>query len=394
MHQGAHWPASQHPLLASHLTKHSKRVQSADVIRAGWLYDRTNPRILSAHAHLMIPIPCRCELRINAKPPTRQARMTTARSLAEAPILPVSFPCRLCLVFLLTLLVAHTLALPTKDASEDATPAVWSIRCVYAVSGLYTRFQRILFYLVICIVFIFRSHEWLSAAGIIWLAGYVFVAAIHGLALAMSPTNGVDADLPVIFTILITSCAATTIHFMTPRGRRKRPRYRINLPSHCLALVTQLFLLITVIMSVTWKMSSWYTSGIRVHVSDSGNIGAQEILHRHVDECAAVSHISVVFRSAGDELQPLGKPQDMSDSSSARIDFWKQVDVLVSGRPLTVDTPSVGIQAESLKSYTPLRKFLLAFSPSFRPSPNVILSISSINILYSPRVARNCCFGG
>lgn len=71
--------------------------------------------------------------------------------------------------------------LPASTTTEEAR----RVFCVYPVSGTYTSFQRILFYLTTALALLGHAHEWLTAACLAFTVLYSSTAAIHGLALAL-----------------------------------------------------------------------------------------------------------------------------------------------------------------------------------------------------------------
>ncbi len=78
----------------------------------------------------------------------------------------------------------------------------WAVTCVYSVSGLYTRFQRILFYAALIFTFAVRFHEWLTAVGIAFVITYSSTTAIHAIALSSQPNIGTDLDQLAVWIIL------------------------------------------------------------------------------------------------------------------------------------------------------------------------------------------------
>ncbi|KAM7212230.1 hypothetical protein V8F06_012403 [Rhypophila decipiens] len=92
---------------------------------------------------------------------------------------------------------------PRDDSTSPAPqPAILIASCVYPVSGVYTRLQRILFYAVLAIVFIFRFHKWMLLAGSAWVAAVTVPAAVHGIALGTTQGATVDSDVVALLAIL------------------------------------------------------------------------------------------------------------------------------------------------------------------------------------------------
>ena len=73
---------------------------------------------------------------------------------------------------------------------------LWAVLCVYPVSGIYTRMQRILLYVATAFVFVLRSYDWLIAVGMTFVLTYASAACIH--AFLLSTLNGIGPDLDVL----------------------------------------------------------------------------------------------------------------------------------------------------------------------------------------------------
>ncbi|KAI1127028.1 hypothetical protein F5Y10DRAFT_293147 [Nemania abortiva] len=104
---------------------------------------------------------------------------------------------------------------------------VW---CVYPISGTYTRFQRILFYIGIIIAFAFRFHAWLSAVAMGGVFVYSFVAAVHAIPMSVQASLGADADIIALSSIASTSLYCAVI------ARMYSPRFiglNFNFLNHC-----------------------------------------------------------------------------------------------------------------------------------------------------------------
>ena len=116
--------------------------------------------------------------------------------------------------FLACIWIATLDALPTKgphSAAQEAshwqyprgsnttlenTTTLWAVLCVYPVSGIYTRMQRILLYVATAFVFVLRSYDWLIAVGMTFVLTYASAACIH--AFLLSTLNGIGPDLDVL----------------------------------------------------------------------------------------------------------------------------------------------------------------------------------------------------
>ncbi|KAK8063394.1 hypothetical protein PG996_008046 [Apiospora saccharicola] len=87
--------------------------------------------------------------------------------------------------------------------------------CVYPISGQYTRFQRILFYIAILFAFFTRFHHWLSSGALMFVVLYTITTAIHAIPLYLQPNVGCDSDSFAVPVVLYTAvgCSYVTVTF-------------------------------------------------------------------------------------------------------------------------------------------------------------------------------------
>lgn len=80
--------------------------------------------------------------------------------------------------------------------------------CVFPISGTYTFFQRLLYYLVLIFAFTVRSHDWLLSAALGFALTTSGSAAIHVICLAAQSELPFDIDHVAIRAILVPSLLA------------------------------------------------------------------------------------------------------------------------------------------------------------------------------------------
>jgi hypothetical protein len=96
---------------------------------------------------------------------------------------------------------------------------VW---CVYPISGIYTQFQRILFWVVIILVLFFQFHPWLTAGAVAFAATYSVTASVHAAILSPKTSSAYDADLLAVQYILQSSISASLLCLLfSPRLFKK-----------------------------------------------------------------------------------------------------------------------------------------------------------------------------
>ncbi|KAH7177065.1 hypothetical protein EDB81DRAFT_773952 [Dactylonectria macrodidyma] len=80
-----------------------------------------------------------------------------------------------------------------------------NVLCVYPLSGLYTPFQRILFYLLLSYGVLGRGQPWLVAGALASAMSYSGAAAIHSILLVKISSRPYDIDLDIYGVFAITS---------------------------------------------------------------------------------------------------------------------------------------------------------------------------------------------
>jgi hypothetical protein len=112
---------------------------------------------------------------------------------------------------------ATTTSLPLEWANyTDYNATLWDVTYVYSVSGCYTFFQRILFYLVIIFVFTFRFFEWFTAAGIAFVVSLSTTAALHAMVVSLQPEVGRDLDHCALMIILTPVTLGAIVYDLYP----------------------------------------------------------------------------------------------------------------------------------------------------------------------------------
>ena len=137
--------------------------------------------------------------------------------------------------FLACLWIATLDALPTKgphSAAQKAlhwqyprdpnttlgnTTTTWAVACVYPVSGIYTRMQRLLLYVVTAFVFLLRSYDWLITVGMTFVLTYASVACIHAFLLSTLHGIGPDFDAMALQGIMVSTTIAICCYSIVSR---------------------------------------------------------------------------------------------------------------------------------------------------------------------------------
>ncbi|KAF2679083.1 hypothetical protein K458DRAFT_408349 [Lentithecium fluviatile CBS 122367] len=162
----------------------------------------------------------------------------------------------------------HTLATGKRSVDIDDLSA-WKARCLYAVSGMYCKIQRILFYVVAILAFRFRFHRWLTVIDAGFLITYSTTAAIHGLALTFDPAIGRDSDYLVLTKLMYTySYVATCFTFYAPRIFNAPGRLTIALWTGIVAAAA---------ITMTSRIGAFvdgYIANVNIEVCDSTGICA------------------------------------------------------------------------------------------------------------------------
>ncbi|KAG7284363.1 hypothetical protein NEMBOFW57_010736 [Staphylotrichum longicolle] len=187
-----------------------------------------------------------------------------------------------------------------EDLNDCPMSATLTASCVYPVSGIYTRFQRILFYVVVVVVFFFRFHKWILAAGAAWLAAYTVPAVIHAIALSVTAKSGVDADILAVNIICHAGFFAGFTFAMWPSKHFRRASSPILIFWTVLLLCAKFF---TFAGSETWHSSRLFIEidlGCGLPDPNQGDMAAA-----CTTACVTTeSNGNVMFHTAADELIP------------------------------------------------------------------------------------------
>lgn len=129
------------------------------------------------------------------------------------------------------------------------TTTIWPVACVYPVSGMYTRMQRLLSYAVTASVFLLRSYDWLVAVGMTFVLTHESAACVH--AFLLSTLHGIGPDLDVLANqgIIVSTTIAICCYSTSSR--------RISEYS-----IATLFYMWITAMLVTSVLIWWSTKGI------------------------------------------------------------------------------------------------------------------------------------
>ncbi|KAI0384464.1 hypothetical protein F5Y04DRAFT_230158 [Hypomontagnella monticulosa] len=90
--------------------------------------------------------------------------------------------------------------------------------CVYPISGVYTRFQRILLYVAIAFAFLTRFHHWISSSALMYVVIYTLTAAIHAIPLSVQENLGPDPDFLATQIIVMSAfCCSVMATIYSPK---------------------------------------------------------------------------------------------------------------------------------------------------------------------------------
>lgn len=188
--------------------------------------------------------------------------------------------------------VSLTLDSPPLPEPLDAT-TYWVGTCVYPVSGIYTRCQRILYFVVLVFAFCLRFHEWLTGAAWAFVITYSTTASIHGIIISLQRNIGRDSDHEALLAILgPTVSAAIIFAFYSPKvlGLRLKElfwgwAFILGIANLCLVL----------------KHPSWLSNqaALVVKITCEKNWNCN-------NPCGNITTMNVLFRSSmTDSLQPI-----------------------------------------------------------------------------------------
>jgi hypothetical protein len=191
-----------------------------------------------------------------------------------------------------------TLTAAHSDSPGYAAPPVletWKVRCGYPVSGMYTRFQRVLLGAVLGVVVRFRSHRWVLVAGNAWMAGYFVPAVVHAMALTFRSSDGLDADFHVLrFIMAFVPVASIGVHRIdASRAIRFGLQFIINGASTC--FFRGLSEWTRAGQWVSFEVDRWYESEADIAALSE---------YENICDVVQVNRTSV-FRNTGDRLKPI-----------------------------------------------------------------------------------------
>jgi hypothetical protein len=88
---------------------------------------------------------------------------------------------------------------------DNATSIIaesYRVWCVYPISGIYTRFQRILFGVVMVFILFYQFHDWLTAWAVGFALSYSATSAIHAILINFQHDLAYDADIIALNVIV------------------------------------------------------------------------------------------------------------------------------------------------------------------------------------------------
>jgi hypothetical protein len=91
---------------------------------------------------------------------------------------------------------------------DNATSIIaesYRVWCVYPISGIYTRFQRILFGVVMVFILFCQFHDWLTAGAIGFALSYSATSAIHAILMSFQRDLAYDTDILAVDVIVQTA---------------------------------------------------------------------------------------------------------------------------------------------------------------------------------------------
>ena len=104
-----------------------------------------------------------------------------------------------------------------SNTTLENSTTTWAVLCVYPVSGIYTRMQRLLFYVITAFVFLLRSYDWLIAVGMTFVLTYASAACIHAFSLSTLHGIGPDFDVLALQGIIVSTTIAICCYSISSR---------------------------------------------------------------------------------------------------------------------------------------------------------------------------------
>ncbi|KAF2688104.1 hypothetical protein K458DRAFT_385674 [Lentithecium fluviatile CBS 122367] len=250
-----------------------------------------------------------------------------------------------------------------ERSTSDEELTAWTVRCGYAISGMFCATQRLTVYIIAICIFCFRFHEWLTAVGTAYLVTYTVTTAIYGIALAADPAVGSDADFVRIGRLLTISV------FMTFLFVRFAPHIFKNNVKSTLMLWVGITLLAWIIVAA--RENAFWSQFYRVRGVEVCNSAGL-----CVDTCSTVMPASK-FRGPSDEVMSIQKTKrQLAIPANGSLSINEFLGVAVN---FTATLPSLGYNSKH------------SFDPGFIPFL-VAWLLAFVNWIIPPREIRNNLF--
>ncbi|KAH7400477.1 hypothetical protein BKA64DRAFT_671930 [Cadophora sp. MPI-SDFR-AT-0126] len=250
-----------------------------------------------------------------------------------------------------------------RDTPSGNDTTYWAISCAYPVSGIYTRFQRILFYVAMVFTFCASVHEWLTASGMALIVTYSTTAALHGVVLSFQQNVGTDLDYFAIQAILgpgVIGGAAFAL--FNPQSLSTDPKLMYKAWS--VFLVTA-----SLCMMVTYPKFA-------KQLGESAVMAACDVDWNCNDTCPlhGVPVLNVLFRSPLDNMVPVSfGPWIMDDKTT------------INNTTIITSSSSVNIGTSIASTSTSTFNHVVAISAGCA----LVLRTTLVNLEYPPRQSRN-----
>jgi len=170
---------------------------------------------------------------------------------------------------------------------------VWSATCIYPLSGSYTSFQRLLYYVMIVFAFCVRFHDWLFAVALFHIINYTSTAAIHALGLGIYSQAVPDSDdFALVLTLGVGCITFITLAMFRPRI--------FDTSIHVISACWSIFLTvssITLLSGTKQPLFQIINNDFRttVYCDQNGHCN---------NPCATIDIPKTPFRSTGDKMVP------------------------------------------------------------------------------------------
>ena len=200
----------------------------------------------------------------------------------------------------------------------DST-TIWAVACVYPVSGIYTRMQRLLLYAVTAFVFLLRSYDWLITVGMTFVLTYASAACIHAFLLSTLHGVGPDSDILALQRIIVTTTIAICSYSISSRRISK---YAIA-PLFYMWISAMLVTSIAIFSSTNGILGNLATLIVPAGCSADGKCNPRACSN-------ATSH--GLFRSEIDQLVPMALEQWMYYNTSTWDGYYPPSEFCVDCR--------------------------------------------------------------